>query len=381
MAEPLHVLFIARPDTIHARRWIDAVAERGVRCTLAAVASREERTSMEGIDTAVVLPALHLRDPRYPVRFLANVRALRRTIERCRPDILHAHFVEVCGWLGGFSGFHPWGITAWGSDLLVLPARSRTGIGGMLTRRSVRRADFLTAPSEPLLQAARSLGAPPDRTVRMLWGVDRKRFNPAASPVEWRDRLDVPEGVPLVVSPRRMEALYRIEDILDAWEIVQARGRGGVLALATDGGSLEPAIRERVASGPCPESVRILPHLGYEEMPGLMAAADLVVSVPESDGTPMSVLEALATGTPVIASELPSLQPWVIEGRTGVLVPVGSTGDLADAIERLLCDADLRREYGANASALIAAEADQEIWMDRVVALYRRLVWGEGVRL
>jgi len=377
MDERLEVMFIARPVTLHARRWIEAIASRGIRCTLAAVASPGEPAVMDGAETIATLPVRGIRHPAYGPGFAANLVRLRRAVAATGPDVVHAHFVEDCGWLGALAGFHPWGVTAWGSDLLVLPGRSRLGVGRRLTRMALRRADFLTAPSQPLLEAAVEQGLAPGRERLMLWGVDRNRFHSGLDPEPFRTRLEVPPGVPLVLSPRRMEALYHIDDILTAWEKVRdGGGPRSVLVLATDGGSLETGFRTRVAASAWREDIRILEPLAYDEMPGLFAAADLVVSVPESDGTPMSVLEAMSTGTPVIAGDLPSLRPWVREGETGRLVPVGSVAALAEALEALLKDSEARLRMGDRAADHAAAEADQEVWMDRAADFYRALAAG-----
>jgi len=371
MVEPLHVLFVARPETLHARRWIRQMAERDVRCSLAAVVGAGERDRCEGAETVERLPVVRLRDPRYLPRFLRNVFTLRRTFDRMQPDLVHAHFVEDCGWLAWAAGRRPWGVTAWGSDLLVLPRRSRTGIGRWLTGRTMRSADFVTAPSRQLLDAAHGLGADPSRTHLLLWGVDRRRFRPDAPGPGWRERLGISEEQPLVLSPRRMEPVYRIPDIVEAWRFHKSADRPGVLVLATDRGSLEGQVRQQVEREGLSGSVRFLDQVPYEEMPALFSQADLTVSVPESDGTPMSVLESLACGTPVVATDLPSLRPWIREEETGRRVPVGQPGVLARVVGELLDRPDLRERMGTEGLRLIAERADQSAWMDRAVDLYR----------
>ncbi|MFO7768980.1 MAG: glycosyltransferase [bacterium] len=376
MSDPLHVLFVARAETLHARRWIHQVAERGARCSLAAVVGEGERDRCEGAETVERLPVVPLRHPLYLPHLLRNILALKRTWSRIGPDLVHAHFVEDCGWLAWAAACRPWGVTAWGSDLLVLPGRSRTGIGRWLTGRTVRAADFVTAPSEQLLEAARGLGASPSRTQLLLWGVDRERFRPHASGPDWRRRLEIPEEEPMVLSPRRMEPVYRIPDIVEAWRILKTASRPGVLVLATDGGSLEEGVRKQVERAGLTGAVRFLEGVPYEEMPALFAAADLTVSVPESDGTPMSVLESMAAGTPVIVTDLPSLRPWVREGETGRRVAVGEPQELAGAVEDLLERPGTRERLGEEGIRLIEEKADQSAWMDRAVELYRETASG-----
>jgi hypothetical protein len=80
----------------------------------------------------------------------------------------------------------------------------------------------------------------------------------------------------------------------------------------------------------------------------------------------------------VIASDLPSLHPWVMEGRTGLLVPVGDVGALTVALGRMIGDRTLREQMAGEAARHAASEADEAVWMDRAVALYREVAGRKG---
>ena len=111
--------------------------------------------------------------------------------------------------------------------------------------------------------------------------------------------------------------------------------------LASDRGpNMEDVLREAGLG----ERLRML---GYrEDIAALMAAADIFVLPSQFEGLPMSVIEAMLCGLPVVASDIRGPQEQVVEGETGLLVPMGDAGALRDAIARLAADPDLRRRMG-----------------------------------
>jgi glycosyltransferase involved in cell wall biosynthesis len=108
------------------------------------------------------------------------------------------------------------------------------------------------------------------------------------------------------------------------------------------------------------------------ELPSLYAAADAVVSLCDSDGTSVSVLEAMATGKPVIALENASLAEWISEPG-GRLVPRGDPGNVADAIDVFLAVGRLREEAAAHNLAIVESRADRVAQMARMEQIYESL--------
>jgi len=117
--------------------------------------------------------------------------------------------------------------------------------------------------------------------------------------------------------------------------------------------------------------VSFVPDLPDESaIADLYRAADVVVSVPTSDGTPSSVLEALACGAVPVVSDLPALREWVEHEKQALFVPVHDVPALGASISRLLEDPDLRSAMASRGAELVRQRADSRIWMRRNEEIY-----------
>jgi glycosyltransferase involved in cell wall biosynthesis len=116
------------------------------------------------------------------------------------------------------------------------------------------------------------------------------------------------------------------------------------------------------------------PLPGDRAIADLYRLADVAVSVPSSDGTPISVLEALACGLPVVLSDVPSLREWVQHGREGLFAPAGDVQAISANVVRLLTDDALRQTLSENGTRLVRERADREFWMRHSEEIYQRLI-------
>ena len=173
--------------------------------------------------------------------------------------------------------------------------------------------------------------------VRIYNGIDLEAFTPS--------RPDDPP--PLVVGVGRLVEKKGFHHLVDAVALLRDRGRPIRLELV-GGGAEEQALRARVASLDLEDRVTFHGPLTQAETRERMRsaavlAAPCVVGVDGNrDGLPTVILESLALGTPVVATPVTGIPEAVVDGRTGLLVSEGDTAALADALDRLVEDADLR---------------------------------------
>jgi glycosyltransferase involved in cell wall biosynthesis len=126
--------------------------------------------------------------------------------------------------------------------------------------------------------------------------------------------------------------------------------------------------------------VHWLGRIPHGELPAVLGVADAFLTVPSVDATAVSLLEAMACGTPVVASDLPSATEWVRDGETGLVVPPRNATALVNAVDRLLSDGALRARLGRAAREVVAERADHDRHMQRVEEIYYDLAEGRSPR-
>jgi glycosyltransferase involved in cell wall biosynthesis len=212
--------------------------------------------------------------------------------------------------------------------------------------------------------------------------VDTRAFSPGAD-TTWRARLALGAG-PVLLSIRQCHPHYNIDIIIRAVarvreEIPDVR----LLVKLVSQDANDPylaemrALANELALG---DAVVYVPQVSYAEIPDLYRAAEVVLSVPSSDGLPVSVLEAMACGAPVIASDLSALRELADDGADLSLVPVRDVEALSQAILAILTDPARRARIIEENLATVRRTADFGIEMARMEQLYHSLSQGTGSR-
>lgn len=384
----MRLCLIANPNSVHTQRWVRFFAGRGHDVHLV---GPNPLTADLPADLRALLADGRFHDltqvtNRRKLRFVVWSWTLRRLVRRLRPDVLHAHQVTAAGWLAAATGYHPLLVTAWGSDLLVSARRSARQ--RHLAQWVLRCADYVTCVSQSLAEAARALGTPAAKVEVVHWGVDTEVFHPADAP-QARGGTTSTASVavggpptrqarpgPLVMSIRALRPIYNPLVVAQAIPAVLARRPDARFVVRTY--SVDPALlaafQEIVGQGGAAEAVEYVGDLPDDHaIADLYRQAAVVVSVPSSDGTPQSVLEAMACGAVPVLSDLPSLRRWVEEGKHGLYVPAGDATALANAVVRLLEDAEQRQAMSRAASELVRTRADSRVWMARYEQIYAQL--------
>lgn len=344
---PPDVLLVADGGSPHTRKLARALSGRGIRVELATF----ERSGLDDVPEH----RLGTRPAAEDLRYAIAVPALARLIRWRRPTVVHAHYVSSYGLMAALAtaitrGHRPrLVVTAWGTDLLVTARRS--GPRALLASLTMRRADLVTGDSSDVLAIAARL-APATPRMRFIFG-------PPPHLVEARRS---PERI--VVSARSLVRAMRVPLIVDAftrWHAAGDDAAGWRLVVAGDGEERE-VIAGRASLDP---SIDVMGSLPESELHALLLRARLYVSIPRSDATSVTLLEALAAGAMPIVNALPANREWV-DDEIGVTVPRDPTvEEVAAAIGRAVRHA--ARE-GAIRARVRNVTLDEEV--DRLVAAY-----------
>jgi glycosyltransferase involved in cell wall biosynthesis len=184
-------------------------------------------------------------------------------------------------------------------------------------------------------------------------------------------------GTPRVLYVGLLTPRKGVVDLLTASRLLRERGIAHEIALLggtpDEGPEAEAAVRAALV-----DTVQLLGTRPHEEMPVAFAEADVFCLPSWWEAMPLSVLEAMAAGLPVVATDVGDVGRAVADGETGFVVPAREPERLADALEKLLTDPDLRRRMGAAGRARVRERFSSSVTAGEVSALYAQL--GRGAR-
>ena len=315
-----------------------------------------------------------------PLRdFVATLR-LARLIRRERPDILHTHTAKagtigrVAALLAGRRGPPIVVHTFHGHVLRGYFGPLRSHFFRLLERWLAARTTALIAVSPQVRDDLVALGvAPPERFVVVRLGIELEERVAAGHDgrAESRRYLGIEPDRFAVGWIGRMTAVKRTDDVLVAFKRLREEGIDAVLCMVGDGPDRPELERRAHELG----VVRHTLFLGYQaDVAPFYAAFDALVLPSSNEGTPVSAIEALAAGRPVVATRVGGVPDVVQEGRDGFLVDPGATDDLAERLTRLARDPDLRERMGAAGRERVLPRYAVARLIDDVDRLYRSLL-------
>lgn len=357
VSQQLRVLYFADAASVHTRRWVAATVERGAR----AVVVTRNPGEVPGADEVITL-----RPGSDKLSWFAALPEVRRVsrelMQRFQPTLVHGHYVTSYGMWAAACGLNlPKVLTAWGSDILVTPRESR--LMRAVVGWSLHHADLITADSMDMLDEIGRYhpGAP---CHQILWGADTDRFVPGEPAPGFQ-----------VLSLRSWEPNYNIDVLIKAFaRLVQQRPDAQARLCLLGGGPQAAELQALAQQLGVQSHVDFVGRVGDQAMVDALQRSRVSVSVPSSDATSVSVLESMACGLPIIASDLPANRQWITPGQGGWLVPTRDETALLQALITALDQAEVRHSMGQSNRERIERDASRRGQMDAMWRLYQGLL-------
>lgn len=351
----MKLLYLAGANSIHSYRWINYFVRAGHEIIWISFAP-----AIAPIDPKIRYYEFRSRLPR-PFDAFMLMRPIRRIIHAETPDLMHAHSAGLYGFVACLVGFHPFLLTAWGSDVLVNPRKFMTRF---IVKKILAVADLITSDGDNTTTAMIRLGAKPGKIQRILFGTDTEKFKPRPSTEK--------TGAPRIISLRSLEPLYDIEALLRAARIVLGPIPYAEFVIAGDGSErsrLEALAKELGIA----EQTRFIGKLSGDEIPRALAETDIYVSTALSDsGLASSTAEAMASGLPVVVTDSGDNKKWIEENKGGFVVPCRDPEALAQKIIFLLTHEKERYQFGAYNRHIIEQRNNYSREMAKMDMLYRQ---------
>jgi glycosyltransferase involved in cell wall biosynthesis len=373
---------------LHVSYLSAGLRDRGYETILVAGSVGQGEQSMAYVAEELGVPVVtipHLHREISPVRDLLATVRLARIIRAERPAILHTHTAKA-GAVGRVAAFlagrrRPPIIvhTFHGHVLRGYFGRFWTGVFRLLERWLARITDALVAVSPEVRDELVAFGVAPAskfRVIRLGIELDERLDRDGAARAETRRVMGIGDERFVVGWIGRMTAVKRTDIVLRSFRRLKDEGVDAVLCMVGDGPDRRSVEDLAGELGVMRDSL----FPGYQEDVGpFFAAFDVFVLPSGNEGTPVTAIEALASGCPVVATRVGGVPDVVTDGEDGFLVEPGDVEELAARLAQLANDPDLRGRMGAAGRERMRSRYAVDRLIDDIDRLYRDLLERKGV--
>lgn len=355
----MKICFIADGRTIHTQRWIEYFSKEN---DVNLITYDPMPNPIAGV-TEHVIPG---RFNNLYLDFWPRQIIIQKLIKKISPDLIHAHFITKYGFHLPLGKKYPEIVSAWGDDILILPPKSR--LIHYFTKIILKRVDLIYGVSHDINNHIQSDFGISEKKIKYLpFGIDTEMFSPSEEHLKF-DRDNI-----VIFSNRGFYPVYDMATLVEGFSLAYSVNDNLRLFLKGDGPELS-SIKELVAKKGLSAVVTFLDRTEYSQVPVDLNKADIFVTTAVSDGTPVSLLETMATQTPLIATNLGGVPEWITEGENGLLIPPGDPSSLSEKILLLAEDENLRIKLGKNARKTVLERGDWWKLMAEAEKDYRTLI-------
>lgn len=359
----MRILYFTRDYTTHDRRFLAALAQTEHQIYYLRLEQRGQQLEDRPLPPQVEI--VHWAGGEQPARWQDGPRLLadlKRLLQEIKPDLVQAGPLQTCALLVALAGFRPLVSVSWGSDLLL--DADRSAWYRWATRYTLARSAAMVGDCAPVRQKAIAYGMPDERIVTFPWGVDLQHFSPDGASSAPHHAIF--QGTPtsdaepfVLLSTRGWEPVYGV-DVIARGFVLAAHEHPELQLLMLAGGSQAGLLRQIFQQGGVSHQVHFPGQIKQAELPHYYRSADLYVSASHSDGTSISLLEAMACGTPALVSDIPGNREWVQPGVQGWWFPDGDAQGLSEGILAAIQQRARLAEMGCAARRLAEEKADWE---------------------
>lgn len=342
----LRIVFLAGANSVHSYKWVKYFADRGHQVSWISF-TENTQGQIDGVSFYKIGGV-------FPFNFLK----LRKIVRKVNPDVFHAHYAGVNGFLAALVNFHPFVLTAWGSDVLIA---GKSIVKKFFVKYALGKADLITCDAMHMKTAMVKMGVPENKIKIIYFGVDVEKFSPGQFEQKQGNKI---------ISLRSLEPVYDIETLIKAVPLVIKEFPSAKFIIAGRG-SKEADLKKMAEGLGISRNIDFIGLISQDELPEYLRSSDLYVSTSLSDaGIASSTAEAMACGLPAIITDFGDNKQWVKDGESGFLMPLKDYKFLAGKIVFLLRNPQKRLELGNSARRVIEEKNNYYKEMEKMEKLY-----------
>ena len=295
--------------------------------------------------------------------YLRLVKIVKQELKNFKPDILHAYYASSYGLIGALSGFNPFVISVWGSDVFEFPKKSF--IHKSILKYNLRKADYIQSTS---MVMAEEIAQYTDKNIIVVpFGIDLDKYKPIPE-------IKAESGDTIVIGTVKwLQAVYGINYLIDAFYLLTKK-YNNIKLLIVGGGPRLKEYQTLVRKYNIVDLVEFTGSVPIEDTVKYHNQIDIfaVLSLRESFG--VSALEAAACCVPTVVSNVGGLPEVVQDKKTGFIVEPRNPQSAADAISKLIEDVSLREEMSVNARKFVKRKYDWSKNVQDQIGIYESII-------
>ncbi len=363
----MKILILSDANSIHTYRWVKSLKDKGINIEIFSFFTDDNQFSPSykslgiNVTTSNVNKFILYKYRRNitKVFYLFALKKLKKTIKRFNPQIIHAHYLTSYGILARLSGFKPYFISIWGDDVFL---STKNFIFNNLLLSSLKNAEQLLSTSNVINELVYNQYSLSTKIIP--FGVDTKFFMP----------LNRKKTKPIIIGViKSIEPHNGIESLINAFNILIKKKIKNIKLNIVGTGSLEKKLKNMVKVYKLENKVNFFGHISHDKIVPYYQKLSIFVcpSLRESFG--VSVIEASASAVPVIANNIGGLKEVVQNNKTGYLLDTTNSEKLADHLEKLIMNDDLRFNLGQNGREFVKQNFNWDANVTKMLSVYKKV--------
>lgn len=364
----MRVLLLSDVFSEHTEKWALGLAANGVEVGLfsfnkASYPWYKDKTNI----TLLFEPTEKLNTDGFLSKFfyLKHVKKLKAAIKSYAPDVVHAHYATSYGLIGAMVKFHPYVISAWGTDVMKFPQKNF--INKAILKYNLKAADAICATSNTIKDFLKPVTS---KSVNVIpFGVDVNVFMKK----EMTHTFD--KGTFVVGCVKALEDLYNIDVLIKSFALLKQKHPDKKIKLMIIGvGSQEQKLKTLAADLNLNGSVVFTGRIPFAKVSDYFNMLDVLVNISDYESFGVSVIEAMACQKPVIATNTGGLKEIIENDMYGSLVEIKNIEQTTSSIEKYLLDENLKYTVGKHAREKVIEKYNWENNVKQMISVYDQLI-------
>lgn len=371
----MKIFILSDGSSIHTRKWVNSLIERGLTIHLFSLRNfdrsdyPENNFSFTAFD---VQKRNSFLGGLGKINYLKVLPALKQEIRKFAPDIVHAHFASSYGLLGALSGFHPFIVSVWGSDIFDFPQRSF--LYREIIKFNLKKADKILSTSKIMAIETRKFT---NKEVEITpFGIDLKKFY-KKSAVETKNTFEINEKDIVIGTIKLLELKYGVNFLIHAFaEIAHKYPEKPLKLFIVGDGSEMASLKDLSLSLRIAEKVVFSGMIAHNLVPDYLNLFDVFAALSIEESFGVAIVEAQACEIPVVVSDAGGLPEVVEDGITGFVVKRKNAIEAAKALEKLVLNEELRIKMGTEGRKRVEKLYNWDNNVEQMIEIYEQIKSG-----